>query len=199
MHIGSIHIDMLFGALADELALRRSPLYELCVVGGSALGLLGLIDRPTKDIDVVALAESEGTVLSLRHAGVLPQPLVVAIAEVAVQLGIDGQWLNNGPASLMDCGLPDGFESRLTSRRYGSQLRIHIASRADQICLKTYAAADVAGRHLTDLVALSPTGDEMSFAFAWVMQQDDSAALRSQLAQLADYLEVRDALDSISR
>ena len=123
-------------------------------------------------------------------------PLAEAVAEVANQLGVDPHWLNSGPARLMDWGLP---ESRLTSISYGATLRVHIASRLDQICFKTYAAADVAGRHLTDLISLSHTRDEMDFAFSWTLQQDSSMGFRSQLEQLADYLEVSDVLDALEQ
>ncbi len=190
-------INLLFTALSEELRLRGAAMYELCVIGGSALGLLGLVERPTRDVDVVALGESMQGTIRVRDAQVLPEVLVEAVAEVANQLGVDPHWLNNGPARLMDWGLPEGFESRLTSMSYGTTLRIHVASRFDQICFKTYAAADVAGRHLTDLISMSPTRGELSFAFAWAVQQDPSQGFRSQLGQLADYLEVRDVLDTI--
>jgi hypothetical protein len=45
--------------------------YELVVVGGGSLMLLGLLDRPTKDIDIVALVR-EGRYQS---AEPLPKPL----------------------------------------------------------------------------------------------------------------------------
>lgn len=77
-------------------------------------------------------------------------------------------------------------------------LAVHFAGRLDQICLKTYAAADLAGRHLTDLLALNPLRDELDFAFRWTMSQDASSAFLAQLAELADYLEVRDVLDRIT-
>lgn len=190
-------INELLAALGEELALLGAAPIELCLIGGSALALLGLVERPTKDIDVVALAESRGGVLRVRRASPLPDVLVRACAEVATQQGIDPNWLNSGPARLLDWGLPDGFETRLVSRDYGSRLVIHLASRLDQICFKTYAAADVAGRHLSDLQTLSPTGEEMRFAFAWVIRQDPSPGFHTQLEQMADYLGVRDVLDTI--
>jgi hypothetical protein len=123
--------------------------------------------------------------------------LLAAASAVARQFGIEPDWLNSGPADLIDHGLPPGFESRLVTREYGVGLRVHFAGRLDQICFKTYAAADTAGRHLTDLVALGPGIDEMEFAFSWVIGQDPSPASRGQLAEPADYLEVRDALDRV--
>jgi hypothetical protein len=87
----------------------------------------------------------------------------------------------------------------LVAVEYGSSLRVHFAGRVDQICFKTYAAADVAGRHLTDLVALAPNEDEMEQAFRWAVSQDPSAGFRTQLAGLADYMGVRHVLDRIEQ
>ncbi|MBE0418246.1 MAG: hypothetical protein IBX63_10820, partial [Coriobacteriia bacterium] len=101
-------------------------------------------------------------------------------------------------ASLLDAGLPEGFEARLETQEYGTVLAVHFAGRLDQICLKTYAAADLAGRHLADLLALNPAPDEMDFAFRWTMRQDASGAFLLQLAALSDYLEVRDVFDRIT-
>ena len=198
-HVAGRDVEDLFTALSHELAMRGTALTELCVIGGAALGVLGLVDRPTKDVDVVAVAESVGGIVRVRSASPLPDELAEAVAEVAGQMGIETEWLNCGPAGLVDWGLPDGFEARLVARDYGASLRIHFASRLDQICFKTYAAADVAGRHLTDLIALVPSATEMDFAFGWVIQQDPSEGFGSQLELLADYMEVRDVLDHVTR
>jgi hypothetical protein len=191
--------DELLGALASELARTGAGPYELCVIGGTALAVLGFVDRPTKDIDVVALGDMSSGALRLRKAKPLPEPLTAAVRAVAVQYSIEPTWLNAGPADLIDWGLPGGFAQRLVAVEYGSSLRVHFAGRVDQICFKTYAAADVAGRHLTDLVALAPNEDEMEQAFRWAVSQDPSAGFRTQLAGLADYMGVRHVLDRIEQ
>jgi hypothetical protein len=63
----------LLDALGEQLESADAP-YELVIVGGSALLALGLITRPTKDVDVVALRSG----LSLQSANPLPKPLLVA-------------------------------------------------------------------------------------------------------------------------
>ncbi|MDZ4065222.1 MAG: DUF6036 family nucleotidyltransferase, partial [Coriobacteriia bacterium] len=190
-------VHELLAALGHELELRQESLTELVVIGGAALGVLGFVERPTKDIDVVALAESGTGVVRTFNARPLPAYLSAAVAEVAREMRVEEGWLNCGPAQLCDWGLPSGIEDRLVARDYGPSLRVHFAGRLDQICFKTYAAADVSGRHLTDLVALGPSVDDMDFAFRWVVTQDPSAGFRTQLESLADHLEVRDVLDGI--
>jgi len=56
-------------ALSQTLEARGLR-YELVAVGGTSLLLLGLIDRPTRDLDVVATVEA-GTYCALRE---LPPP-----------------------------------------------------------------------------------------------------------------------------
>jgi hypothetical protein len=187
----------LFRALASELERAEATPVELCVIGGAALAVLGFVERPTRDIDVVALADSSSGALVLRKARPLPEAVIAAVTAVAIQFAIEPGWLNAGPADLVDWGLPVGFEGRLVPVEYGRALRVHFAGRLDLICFKTYAAADVAGRHLTDLIALAGTEDEMDFAPRWAVTQDPSAGFRSQLAGLADYMGVRHVLDRI--
>src|ERR1700733_14411792 len=107
-----------------ELLDTRKQRFEVIVIGGGSLLLMGLIRRPTKDLDVVALMQSS----KLSRAEPLPAPLRDAIADVASTLGLADDWLNPGPTSLLDHGLPEGFEERLTPRTFGG-LVVHVASR----------------------------------------------------------------------
>ena len=73
-------IDELLSALNHELGLHSAVLTEFCVIGGAALNMLGLIERPTKDIDVVALADSDAGLVRIRNANPLPTELAAAVA-----------------------------------------------------------------------------------------------------------------------
>src|SRR5688572_19445921 len=116
-----------------ELLADRGESAELVAIGGGSLLLLKLIDRPTKDLDLVAVVR-EGRLI---RAEPLPAFLVLAIRDVAAATGLADNWLNAGPASLLDFGLPNGFETRLETRQFGS-LTLHLAGRFDQICFKLY-------------------------------------------------------------
>jgi hypothetical protein len=176
------------GAVLESRALS----YEVLVVGGSSLLLLGVITRPTADLDVVGLADG-GT---YRKADPLPDPLAGAVADVGLALDLAPDWLNVGPASLMDFDLPKGFEERVTVRRYGG-LAIHLAGRTDLICFKLYATVDQGARskHFADLQDLAPTHDELLLAARWTLTHDTSPAYRGELLRaLAVFgVEVDDA------
>lgn len=186
---GQGHADELFAALGEQLAVQDAQI-ELVVIGGSALLAIGLISRPTRDVDVVGLLTAEG----IADPRPLPEPVVVARARVARDFGLPEDWLNTGPADLLDFGLPDGLVERLDRRDYGPALSIHFASRFDQIHLKLYAMADQGpGRHEADLRALNPTHDELLTAARWTRTHDPSEGFREQLVAALFYLGIQDA------
>jgi hypothetical protein len=108
---------------------QRGQSFEIVAVGGSALLLVGLTARSTRDLDIVALVESENYV----SARPLPRELAEAAREVADVFGLAHDWLNPGPSDLLDFGLPSGFELRAQRRHYRA-LVVHVASRFDQVC-----------------------------------------------------------------
>ena len=162
-------LDEALRALGTLLADRGLE-YSVLLVGGGTLMLLGLITRPTKDLDVVALYDGD-----YRSARPLPAPLVEAIEDTAQALGLPVDWLNPGPASLMDFGLPEGIGERVEIRRYGT-LEARLIGRRDQIALKLYATADYppGSKHHADLQILEPTPEELLWAARWVRTHDPS-------------------------
>lgn len=178
----------LLDALGEQLAARGAHA-ELVVIGGSALLAVGLISRPTRDVDIVALLSGQ-TLIEPRP---LPTELVAARDRVARDFGLPENWLNAAPADLLDFGLPDGFVERLERRDYGDALTVHFASRFDQIHLKLYAMVDQgAGKHEADLRALEPTRDELLAAARWTRTHDPSEGFREQLVAALAYLGVED-------
>ena len=182
-------LEQALEALGRVLA-SRGLAYELATVGGSSLMLLGLIERSTSDLDVVALIE-DGRYVKAKS---LPTPLLEAVEEVGRVFQVRPDWINAGPADLLDFGLPPGFSERTEIRRYGP-LTLHVASRADQVALKVYAAADYGSRskHFQDLQVLEPTAQELVAGARWAVTQDPSPAFRSELLALLTALEVADA------
>lgn len=175
--------------LGDILA-DRSRAHDIAVVGGGALLLTGHIDRPTKDLDVVARIVGEQWML----AAPMPPDLAEAARDVGVALDLAPDWLNAGPTSLFAAGLPVGFAERVEVHVFGS-LTVRLASRVDQIALKVYAAADhwpLQGKHLQDLRALAPAGFELVSAARWCVGHDSSRGFRdAQLASVLACFDVR--------
>jgi len=158
--------------LLGELLEDRGQPHEVVAIGGGSLLLIGEIERPTKDLDLVALRLGDALVPAGRP---LPATLAEAVADVARVLDLPTAWMNGGPDSLLRFGLPAGFVQRLERRGFGG-LGLWLASRLDQIHFKLYAAADdrPGGKHDRDLRRLAPTADELLAAARWARTHDPS-------------------------
>lgn len=163
---------------------------RILVAGGSSLLLLGLIDRPTADLDVIGLVTGDRYV----GAEAIPEPLAEAARDVGAALGLSKSWLNNDPASLFDFGLPQGFEQRVSVRQFGS-LEVHVPGRVDLLAFKLYAAVDQSGnrasKHLIDLKDMEPTSDELLLAARWTRTHDPSEGYRGELVNVLASLGVK--------
>jgi hypothetical protein len=177
-----------------ELLASRGLEYELVVVGGGAMLLLGLLSRPTNDLDLVGRVE-QGAVLG---ADPLPPALEQAITDVARALDLPTDWLNPGPTPLLDLGLPAGFAGRAHVRQYGS-LKLLLADRFDQIHFKLYAAVDQGphSKHFADLQSVGPTPEELLSAARWARTQDPSEGFRAELHKALEALGTKVAREFI--
>ena len=75
----------------DSFLAKEALHLEAVVIGATALTLLGLIDRQTRDVDILVPQ--------------LPSDIALAAKRFAVQVRASGEaladdWLNNGPSSL---------------------------------------------------------------------------------------------------
>src|SRR5262249_2704274 len=91
MDIAADQLGAILAALAEQLHDLQAQT-EIVVIGGSALLALGLVQRTTTDVDVVALAEG-GT---LNPADPLPPLLEQARARVARDFDLQPDWINSG-------------------------------------------------------------------------------------------------------
>lgn len=180
-----------FSALGEVLEARGLG-YEVVLVGGGNLLLRGLISRPTRDADLVGERLPSGRIVPLRS---LPEPLRLAIRDVALAYDLRADWLNLGPEALHDLGLPPGFEGRLTRSAFGG-LGVWLAGRFDLICFKLYAAADrwpTQDRHLSDLRALRPKGSQLLSAARWAHGHGPSPGFRTLLVAVLRDLGLEEA------
>jgi hypothetical protein len=160
----------------------------IIVVGGTALNLLGIVQRTTNDVDVLAILQDRAGSggVTLAPPDPLPEPLQRAIARVARDFQLPEDWMNTAVGLQWQTGLPPGLERRLRWRRYGG-LRVGLVARYDLIFLKLYAAADSGGPsgvHFQDLLALRPTERELQAAVAWVREQDPTPEFSAIVEQV---------------
>ena len=107
----------------------------------------------------------------------------------APDLNLDPNWLNTGPASQWQTGLPAGLATRVHWREYGG-LVVGLVDRYDLIFFKLYAAVDdtdPASVHFRDMIALNPSDEELAKASRWVRRQDPSPAIADALTQVTEH------------
>jgi hypothetical protein len=169
----------IFRALEEQMR-ARGLVVHLVVIGGSGLLAMGLGDRPTQDVDVVAFLQDD----QLVSARPFPPELDEAARRVAADFGLTPGWLKSGPTALLEiAGLPAGFVGRLTTTTYGEALNVSFASRFDQVQLKLYALADrQEARDEQDLRRLDPTEQELRAGAEWARAHNAPGPFDHELA-----------------
>ncbi len=145
----------------DGYLVERALRLDAVVIGGTALNLLGIVSRPTKDCDIL-------------HP-TLPEAIVEAARVFAAEMSRNGEplqddWLNNGPASLAK-QLPPRWEERLQIVFTGACIHLQCLGREDLLRSKLFALCD-RGIDLGDCLALAPTPEELAIVRPWLELQD---------------------------
>jgi len=192
-------IETILSALGEQLEGLSGEPVELLVCGGSALIFLGLVQRATKDVDILACVKrSEAGDTSFIKAEPLKPEFIMASEKVARDFNLPENWINTWPTSAVDLGLPDGLMERVTTREFGRILTIHFLGRYDQIHFKLYAAVDQgAGIHFDDLLSLNPTADELEQAARWSKTHDVSEGYRRTLQDLLSHMGYSDVAERL--
>jgi len=187
--------------LVGELLASDGHCFAVIVLGGAALNLLGIVERATTDVDILAVASprTDGPPdqeTTRQPPEPLPEPLLRAAATVARDLNLDAQWLNAGPALQWRVGFPPGLTHRVHWRQF-SGLWVGVVARYDLIFFKLFAAADSTGPtsvHYQDLLALKPSRQELEEAGGWVRTQDASPEFATILEQVLHHVRADLAL-----
>ena len=179
--------------LGKRLLYDYAEPISLVVCGGSALNVLNIANRTTRDVDVLATVEETAEGIRLRHDQPLPKGFRDVVAEVGKDLGLDDDWLNMGPKDVLEVyGAPHGMTDRWERREYGPSLTLYFVSRLDQVHLKMLAAADPKAepRHLEDLlIRIKPTAEETRTAVAWLLNRKTSPRFRGHVRRVVEALK----------
>ena len=162
----------------DRHLLEVGLHFEGVVIGGSALGLMGIIQRPTRHFDIL-VPELPAAIASASRD----------FARAQRDAGVDllDDWLNNGPMQLGDV-LPAGWRERVQRIFEGRALVLTTLGRSDLLKTKLFALCD-RGTDLPDSIALAPTAEELAECMPWLEVQDGNelwpAHVRATAADLA--------------
>ena len=167
------------GAILQD---RGTP-FELLIVGGGDLLLLGLIDRATADVDVIGVKDGS----HYQQATELPEPLLNAAADVSDTLGIPAKWINSGPASLMEFGLPLGLGGAYRSPHvWRARDPPDVLFRSDLLQALRGHRPRTRRQALPRSGAVGPTKQELLTAAAWARSHDPSEGFRTMLIGCLD-------------
>ncbi len=148
------------GAFDEFLASHRIA-FSAVAIGGTALAILGVISRETRDCDILDPEIPENV-----------RKLAEEFAAEQTRVGnlLREDWLNNGPASLIK-NLPDGWRNRLIPLFSGKSLKLSTLGRPDLLRTKFFALCD-RGTDRQDCLALKPSVEEIRESIEWVKYQD---------------------------
>jgi len=186
------HLQKALSLLGGILEVRDTAPVELVVCGGAALRAIGLVSRPTKDVDVLARrGEIDREVMV---AWPLPPFLLEAVAQVAAEMRLPTNWLNasTGMHTMALEHLPAPVWSDLVEQDYGSRLRIGFVGRKGLLFLKAHAAIDRnEKRDLFDLKAIDPTSAEWQEVLDWLEKRSLlNEGTRARLKEVASELGI---------
>jgi len=161
----------------DRYLRERGLRFNAIVVGGTALNLLGVVSRPTKDCDILYPR--------------IPEEIAQASRAFAAQIRavemLQDDWLNNGPATLIE-HLPLGWQERVLTVFAGEALHLRCLGRQDLLCAKLFALCD-RGIDFDDCIALAPSPVELAAVRVWLEPQDGNLEwpehVRNTLADVA--------------
>jgi len=165
----------------DQFLVERGLVLDAVVVGGTALVLLGIISRATKDVDVL-------------YPNLSPD-VIGAAREFARQRRATGEtlvddWLNNGPHAIIP-DLPPDWMQRVNPVYQGQALTIAVPDRPELLATKLFALCD-RGTDLADCLALDPSAAELATVLPWLVSRDAHvgwpAHVRETIADLAGRL-----------
>src|SRR5688572_8140587 len=134
------NMDAVLRRLDEELT-KLGEKRTLVVCGGSALIVMNVIDRRTRDIDVIAPPIDDGL-----------EKIAKALAK---EFGLAENWLNDWPAPLAR-DLTKGWQSRTVAIFNGKALELRALGREDLLATKLYAFCDRED-DFDDVVKLKPT------------------------------------------
>ena len=185
-------IDGALQRLGKRLLYEYAEPISLVVCGGSALNVLNIARRTTRDVDVLAIVEETAKGIQLRYDRPLPKDFCGLVASVGHDLGLLDDWLNMGPRDVLQVyGAPPGMTDRWVRREYGPSLTLYFVSRLDQVHFKLLAAADPKAepRHLEDLVQrIRPTVEEVRAAVGWLIGRETSPWFRGNVRRAVEAL-----------
>jgi hypothetical protein len=177
MTLGPKNLQDILADLSRELEVLRET-RSLTICGGAALVVLNVVDRATRDVDVII--------------PMIDPALKAAAIKVGQKHRLEEDWLNDKAAGFVR-ELSAGWRSRSQLVFQGSALSVFVLGRSDLIATKLLGLCDRDERDLEDLLALKPSWPEIEAWRDWLLSLDGGGLwperVQKQLAKLQEAVE----------
>ena len=145
----------------DDYLHEHNLKFSSIIIGGSALIVLGVIDRSTQDVDCL---------FPIIPSDIKEASIAFAKKQNKKEIVIKEDWLNNGPEDLAR-DLPKGWQVRTQTIFKGKAIHLETLGRNDLLLSKLFAYVD-RQQDLDDCIALRPTEKELSDSINWLVARD---------------------------
>lgn len=142
-----------------EYLAEQGLYFEVTIIGGAALLIMGVIDRATQDVDCLD-PEIPETI----------QKAAIQFAGDYKKFKLKNTWLNNGPKDLRS-DLPDGWQKRVIGLHKSNGIHIQTLGRMDLLKTKLFAYCD-RQQDEQDCISLAPTAEELQDSIEWLIERD---------------------------
>jgi hypothetical protein len=143
----------------DKFLYQNNEYLKATIIGGSALIIMDIISRKTKDVDLLDPVIPENI-----------KQLSVEFSKQYPEFDLDSNWLNNGPIDLKK-DLPTGWQTRLVIIFSGRSMALSTLGRSDLLKSKLFACCD-RQFDFEDCISMRPTEGELDEALIWVSERD---------------------------
>lgn len=141
----------------DKYLFDRQFSLDVVVIGGAALNLLAVTERVTQDVDII-------------YPNELPQKLLSLVKDFANQESLPENWLNAGPAELLQ-HLPKDWKQRKRTLFQGKAIHLSTLGPKELLFAKCWAYID-RERDLEDIIAMRPLKDDLLEVAEWIKPLD---------------------------
>jgi len=159
----------------DEYLTSLGLKFEGVAIGGAALVVMEIIERSTRDVDLLEIE--------------IPKPIASAAITFARLHGLSENWFNSGPVDVLQ-SLPSNWRTDLSPLYTGESLVLKTISRLNFIRTKFWAMCDRM-RDLDDLVAMNPSDEDIEIAVQWVKPLDANPDWPRHVESMAQALKMR--------
>lgn len=140
----------------DHFLKERKLKFSGVVIGGSALFLLEIINRSTRDFD---LLERE-----------IPKEISAAAKSFALENGLSEHWLNSDPVEFIKY-LPSNWRSEIELIFEGEALQLWTIARIELLKAKVWAYCD-RSKDYDDILAMRPNAIDLENVKDWLYPLD---------------------------